>query len=80
MNWNCSNRKLFPTKKFFGPHGWWARFTTNVLKKPNWCWFRDPNWGRYPINPFRSYHDFSKQETAEALDKLAQELYDSRNR
>jgi hypothetical protein len=66
--------------RFFAPHGWWARFATNVLKKPNWAYKR-----RYTIAVFDGPFGFpripkgSNAETEAALDKIKDQLASNAN-
>jgi hypothetical protein len=76
--------------RIFAPHGWWSRFSTNALKRPQWGRkgrvvgvpppllniekFRTP----YNVYFTYSFFTFNKKETEKIIDRLAQEISDNR--
>ena len=83
-------KQLRPTgswiNRIFGPHGLWIRFLTNVVRAP----YSKHKLIRNIIPKFRHdsknlprpiwYYQCNPEDTAKALDELAQKLYNDRNR
>lgn len=64
--------------RIFAPHGWWARFATNVLNRPEWAGTGHVNMPQpRRMAPF-VYSGFKISESEKALDKLAQEISDKK--